>query len=332
MKVMVVGWGPVGRMVGQEIAGRTNLEMAAVVDCDPALAGQTLGEAGQMAADPELRIAGNLQETIDRVKGDVAIVTTTSSLESIWPQIEALVGAGWSVVSSCEELSFPWRSAPAIAERIDRAAQEAGVVVVGTGVNPGFLMDLLPVVLSGLCRRVHRVRVERIQDAARRRIPFQKKIGAGLTLDEFVRRQPADGLGHVGLTESLHHLAQGLGWRLDRTEEEVEPVMAERELHAEGGTVPAGRVAGLEQIGRGFAGGEEKITLVFRAVIGEPAPADTIMLEGEPPLRFVVPGGTPGDAATVAVLLNTALAIGDASPGLRSMTQLPAIGCRQAPV
>lgn len=327
MKLIVIGWGPLGRMVGRAIEAREETQLVGVVDTDPNLAGGP-AYAGAESAGRELIVAESLEKALAAGPADVAVLTTTSSLTSVAPQIEHIVSAGLPVVSSCEELSFPWRNAPELAARLDRQAREAGVAVVGAGINPGFLMDLWPLVLTSVCRRVDSIRVERIQDAAHRRKPFQVKIGAGLSLEGFEARRRSGTLRHVGLAESIHHVAHGLGWRLDDIDEVVQPVVAEQVRESAGVTVAAGQAAGVEQIGRGFIGGMEKIILIFRAAIGEPDPADTIVVEGDPPLRSTIPGGVPGDVSTVAVLLNTAAVIGDAPPGLRTMSELPVIGCR----
>ncbi|MBM3148274.1 MAG: dihydrodipicolinate reductase, partial [Actinobacteria bacterium] len=221
----------------------------------------------------------------------------------------------------------PWATHADAAARIDAVCREYGVACLATGVNPGFLMDFLPGVLTGLCREVRGVTVRRLQDAARRRVPFQQKIGAGLAPAEFERQVATGSLRHVGLPESVHMLAAACGWTLDRVEETIEPVVAEIAVETGHRPIAAGEVAGVEQWCRGFRGpatGEAAVvTLQFRAAVGQADPRDEIEIDGEPPIRSVIPAGVNGDVATCAVVLNAAAVVAVASPGLHTMLDLP---------
>ena len=238
--------------------------------------------------------------------------------------------AGLSIVSTCEELAFPWTTCPETSERIDRLCRDNGVACVGTGVNPGFLMDFLPTVMTAVCQKVERVKVSRIQNASVRRVPFQQKIGAGLTLDQFQDKVSQGTLRHVGLTESMQMIAHRLGWKLDETTESLEPVIAEREI-TEGYTpIAKGQACGVEQIGRAFVNGSEVITLAFRAAVGESESFDRIEITGEPSLVSTIQGGVNGDTATCAIAVNAIRSILESSPGLRTMVDMPAVGYASA--
>jgi len=186
-------------------------------------------------------------------------------------------------------------------------------------------MDTLPVALTAISREVRKLTVLRYQDARPRRLPFQKKIGAGTTPEEFEEKKRSGVLRHVGLTESMHLIAGRMGWRLDRTEDVIEPVIAAREVSSQEIAVKPGMAAGVFQIGRGYVGGEEKIRLEFRACLGEEEVQDTIILEGTPPLRFTAPEGVNGDVATCAILTNSIPVVVAAPPGLRTMADLPLV-------
>jgi 4-hydroxy-tetrahydrodipicolinate reductase len=220
---------------------------------------------------------------------------------------------------------YPWLTSPSLAKEIDVAAQEKGVSVLSTGVNPGFLMDFLPLVMTGVCRDVEKVTVERIQDAQFRRLPFQKKIGAGLTVQEFEERAKAGNLRHVGLTESMHLLASGLGWKLDRTEDIIEPVIASREVATANLTIEPDKALGVNQIGRGYIGDKELITLVFRATIGEPEPRDRVLIQGTPSIDMAIEQGVNGDTATCAIIVNAIPVVIQAPAGLRTMADISPI-------
>src|SRR6185369_11424873 len=224
-----------------------------VIDIDPILKGRDMGEHSGLDKSNVL-----ISDQLDKNNQvDVAILATVSDLPRIGPQILSLVEAGLPVVSTCEELFYPWDSNKEWSDTIDRAAKDRQVAVVGTGVNPGFLMDTLPAMLSAVCNHVERIEVRRYQDAQFRRIPFQRKIGAGLTFEEFDRRKNEGSLRHVGLSESMNFIASQLGWHLDKTEDKIEPVVADRTIQTEALTVVSGQVAGIRQTGRAWINGEE---------------------------------------------------------------------------
>jgi 4-hydroxy-tetrahydrodipicolinate reductase len=317
-----VGLGPLGQKMVKSAVERGSFRIVGAVDVDPAKIGKDLGEF--CGIKPlGVPISGTLDEAIRGQSPRVAVVTTVSSVAAFEPQLVQLAKAKLHVVSTCEELFFPWRRQPELAQRINRICRDNGIACVGTGVNPGFLMDYLPTVLSGLCQNVTGVRVWRIQDASVRRVPFQQKIGAGLTPQEFEAKHQTGTLRHVGLPESVDFIAARLGWRLDRVTESLEPVIAERDVTTGYQPIAKGMARGVFQVGRGFAGNDEVITLTFRAAVGEPESYEEIKIEGEPAFRSRIAGGINGDIATCAVTLNAARSILEVRPGLKTMADLP---------
>ncbi|MBA7568482.1 2,4-diaminopentanoate dehydrogenase [subsurface metagenome] len=300
------------------------MTVVAAVDKDPALAGKDLGQLCSTGA-MGVPVSPSLEQALGQGAADVAVLTTVSDLARIAPQIEEILSLGLPVVTTCEELAFPWESSPKTASRIDSRAKEQGVAVLATGVNPGFLMDTLPIVLSAVCQRIDAVKVSRIQDASTRRVPFQRKIGAGLNLVEFEEKKKQGSLRHVGLTESMQMIASRIGWKLDRTEDLITPVVAKTRIDTGSMSIEAGMAAGVQQIGRGFVDNDEKITLTFRASIGEPSPEDTVELLGTPHIVSTIQGGVHGDVATCAITLNAVGQVLRAEPGLRTMVDLPPV-------
>jgi len=323
IEIVHVGVGPLGQMMVRSAVARGDFHIVAAVDTDPAKTGKDLGEL--CGIEPlGVAVRGSLPEAVGGTSARVAVVTTVSSLAAFEPQIVQLARAKLHVVSTCEELSFPWRTQPELAQRIDRVCRDNGIACVGTGVNPGYLMDFLPTALAGLCQKVTGVRVWRIQDASIRRVPFQQKIGAGLTPAQFEARRKAGTLRHVGLSESMDYIAARLGWKLDRSTESLEPVMAEQTATSGYKPIARGMACGVSQVGRAFVGDNEVITLTFRAAVGEPEPYDEVHIEGEPTFSSRIAGGINGDIATCAVTLNTVRSMTAATPGLRTMADLPA--------
>jgi 4-hydroxy-tetrahydrodipicolinate reductase len=324
-RVIQVGLGAMGRRLTSFLLERSTLQVVGAVDVDPRVVGRDLGEVAELPGRVGVKVAGSVGEALAGTAADAAVLTTVSGLAEVKPQIDDLLRHRLNVISSCEELSFPWQLSPELSAAIDRAAKSAGVSVLGTGVNPGFLMDILPISLTAISRNVKKITVLRYQDARFRRLPFQQKIGAGLTLEQFEQKMTAGTLRHVGLTESMHMIASRMGWALDRTADVISPVIAEREVSSSEITVKPGMTRGVQQIGSGYMGDEERIRLEFRASLGEEDVQDTVIIDGEPAMRFTIPGGVNGDVATCAILTNAIPAVVEAPPGLRTMADIPPV-------
>ena len=324
INIVHLGIGPLGQKMVKYALERGCFKIIGAVDPAPDKAGRDLGEL--CGIEPlGITVSTNLSDAIKSKSAEVALVTTVSSIVSLESQVVELAKAKLHIISTCEELFFPWNTQPEVSRRIDEVCRENGVVCLGTGVNPGYLMDFLPSVLTGVCQKVESVKVWRVQDASIRRIPFQQKIGAGLTPEEFEAKKKSGTLRHVGLTESVDFIANRLGWKLDRNVETLEPVMAERDIDTGYKPISKGMSCGVYQVGRGFVGEREVITLTFRAAVGEPESYEQVQIDGDPPIHSRITDGVNGDIATCAITLNTVRSVLEASPGLKTMGDVPPI-------
>ena len=320
-RVLQVGLGPLGIKIAADLQRRRLGEIVAAID--PALAGRALAELVPGAG--AVRVAASLDDI--SVPVDIAIVATVSDLRACAPTLLALAARGISAVSTCEEMSWPWERHPDVAKELAAAAERHGVRMLGTGVNPGFVMDAFTVAVTTACAAVRRVEIHRIQDASSRRLPFQKKIGATLSADEFAKLAERGAIRHVGLRESVHMVAASLGFAIERVDETIAPVIAETDLTCGLGPIRAGTARGVHQEAHAWAGGREVITLVFRAAIGEPHARDQIIADSDPPIDLVIRGGMHGDISTSAVVLNSMRSLLAAPPGLHTMVTIPLAGC-----
>lgn len=325
IRILHVGLGPLGVKIVTDLHERRLGKVVAAVDTNEAIAGRKLGDVVP-ATKSGVRVAGGF-ERVDFEKVDCAIVTTSSSLVACAPTFRALLERGVAVVSTCEELSWPYLRHAKLARELDALAKKKGGRLLGTGVNPGFLMDAFPVGATAISKSVTRVEVHRYQDASSRRIPFQKKIGVGLQDDEFARQVKAGTLRHVGLGESLHFIAHQLGLRVDRWEEDIEPVRATRNMKSGVGPVKKGTICGVRQEARGWDGKKVVVELKFQASIGLADPHDRVIVEGVPDLDITWRGGVQGDIATSAITLNSVAALRASAPGLHTMATIPLVGC-----
>jgi 2,4-diaminopentanoate dehydrogenase len=322
IKVLHVGLGPIGAAVVRQVAGRKGFRIVGAADIDPLKSGRDLGQVAELGKPLRVKVSADVRKAIKAARPDVVVHCTTSSLKTVLPQIEEILKLKVPIVSTTEELAYPVKSNRRYAKQIDELARKAKVAVLGTGVNPGFVMDALPIMLTGVCESVQKVHVDRIQDARIRRLPFQQKIGSGLTREAFEARVKAGTVRHVGLAESITMIADALGWTLDRITDEIVPKIAAKAVSSQFLNVEAGQVCGLIQDGVGYRNGEPVITLHMEAYLGAPESYDAVQIEGTPPLRMKLAGGVHGDIATASIAVNSIPRVLTATPGLHTMRSL----------
>lgn len=320
------GIGAIGAEVVRQVLSRPEFEIVGAIDSNSAKAGKDLGEVIGMGRRIQVPVSYEAEPLLKDVYADVVLHTTGSSLTEVYPQLLSVVSSEKSVISSCEELAFPWVRFPDISRRLDRRARDTGVRVLGAGINPGFIMDFLPLVLRTLCGDVRSVRVKRVVDVAKRRLGLQRKVGVGLSLEGFQRGANEGVIGHVGLRESLYLISDTLGWPPDDVVETIEPVIAREKHRSEFFYVERGYVVGLRQTAVSMVAGREAIKLDLQLSLGVKDPHDAIEIDGDPPVRLRVEGGVHGDASTAAIMMNCIPAIAHGRfLGLLTMRDMPVI-------
>ena len=326
IKVIQIGFGPLGVQTAKFIAKKSTIKTVAVVDNDPDLYNKNINDFSS-DLDNKICISNSVNEALKNIneKPDVAIITTVSSLKEIYNQINEVVKHNINIISTCEELSYPWKTDPALSKKLNDLCKLNNVACLGTGVNPGFLMDYLPSVLSTVCKEINKIRIYRVQDASFRRIPFQKKIGAGLDLSEFKNKELEGTLRHVGLTESLHLLAKSLNFDIDNVTETLNPVICKSDLNGSI-NIKKGCARGVEQIAYGYLNSEVVIEMQFKAAVGESRSFDRIEVDGIPSFVSEIEGGINGDIATCSIAINSIKIIMKASPGLHTMADIAVPG------
>jgi 4-hydroxy-tetrahydrodipicolinate reductase len=321
--VVVMGLGFIGQEIARAAMSSPEVELIGAVDTQPSLVGRALGDVLGGPA-PRVKVMDSLEKVVGKRKGVVLLHATGSRLPQVMDQILAAVKLGMPVASTCEELAFPYLKYPELAEQLEQAAERAGVAVLGTGVNPGFVLDRLMALAGQVCGPVRRAVATRVVDARTRREALQRKVGAGLTEDEFFELVDSEQLGHVGLVESAALAALGLGLDCDDYEEEVAPVFAEEDISGGAFPVKKGRVAGMFQSVVGLEEGQERVRLELTIAVGADDPKDRIEIDADPKLVLEIPGGVAGDRATANALVNAAPRLTAAEAGLLTVLELPA--------
>jgi hypothetical protein len=322
IRVMHVGLGPIGAAVARQIVARKGLQIVGAVDIDPQKVGRDVADVIESGRTLRVKVTDDIGKTIKACEPDIAVLCTSSSLKAVEPQFLDVLKYSVPIVTTTEEAAYPTARTRAVVKRLDEAARRAKVAVLGTGVNPGFTMDALPIALSAVCERVDRVDVQRVQDARVRRLPFQQKIGAGLTLEEFAKKVNDGSVRHVGFTESIQMIADAMAWKLDRITDEVNAKICAKAVSSEWVSVKSGQVCGIVQQGTGFMKDEAKISLRLEAYLGAPESYESVLIEGSPRVYSKIDGGIHGDIATASMTVNSIPAVLDAAPGFRTMRDM----------
>lgn len=321
--VVVMGLGFIGQEIARAARASPEVTLVGAVDTNPRLAGRKLGE---LLGDPSLdiRVSGDLESARGRHRRAILLHATGSRLPQVMEQLLAAIRTGLSIVSTCEELSFPFLKHPDLAQQLEREAKRAEVCVLGTGVNPGYVLDRLVATGGQVCAQVRHVAAVRVVDARSRREALQRKVGAGLTEEEFMELVEQDQIGHVGLSESAALCALGLGLDCDDFEEEIVPLIAEEDIAGGAFVVRKGKVAGIAQTAVGMADARERVRLELTIAVGAEDPRDHITIDADPRVEILVKGGIAGDRATANVVVNAAPRLTSADAGLLTVLELPA--------
>ena len=325
IKVIQYGLGPIGLGIVEVLLSRPWVQLVGAIDIDKNKVWKDVGELLEPPRKIGVSVTDKAKDVLKRTSPDIVTHATSSYMKNVRPQIIEILEHGASVVSTAEELSYPFVKYPEMAKEIDEKAREKKAVVLGTGVNPGFLLDTLAVALSGVCQKVNSIRAERVVDASRRRLPLQKKIGAGLTPVEFEKKVSEGTIKHVGLPESVGLIALAMGWKVGEIQERISPIIAETAVSSDYIKVAPGSVAGVRQVAKGILAGQELVVLDLRMYLGAPNPHDSILIDGVPPVDMTIRGGVQGDSATPAIVANSLPKITSLQPGLRTMLDLPPI-------
>lgn len=325
IKIISYGIGAVGTFIAKYLLEKEGVEIVGAVDIAKDKVGKDLGEILHMQKNVGIKISENLDLALREKRPNIVIHATSSYLKDTCSQIGSIIRHGVDVVSTCEELSYPYYSEPKLAKELDTLAKKHDVTVLGTGINPGFLMDTLVITLTSVCEKIEKIEATRVMNAATRRMPFQKKIGAGLTVNEFRDSIKSKKItGHVGLEQSIAMISNALAWKLERIEiQPAEPVIATKIVESKDISVNAGEVAGLKQKAKGIMKGKDVIVLDFQAYIGAQEEFDSISIKGIPDVCQRIQPCVHGDIGTVAAIVSAIPRVINAPAGLFTMKDLP---------
>ena len=324
IKVVIFGLGPIGERIANVILKKKGIKIVGAVDVANDKVGRDLGDLLGIGKRLGVTITDDPDSLLSEIKADIAIIATTSYIRTVYPLIVKCANAGLDLVSTCEELAYPWLSEPQLGSQIDGLAKKHGVTVLGTGINPGYFMDTFPLVLTGLCREVKGVEAVRAITTGLRRASFQKKIGTGMSPEEFREKiRKGEITGHVGFRESVALTAAAMGLKLDEIVElPPEPVTADKEVKTTYTTVKPGQMLGYVAVAKGIKDGKDVVVYKLVMHAGVEKGYEEYVIEGTPNIKVRM-SEFLGDWETAHIVVNMIPKVMNARPGLFTMKDLP---------
>ncbi|HPD13096.1 MAG TPA: 2,4-diaminopentanoate dehydrogenase [Bacilli bacterium] len=330
VKVVIWGFGAMGSGMAKMITRKQGFEIIGVCDRFDKLVGQKvsdlIGTTSNLA--PDLIVKKTIEEIIPNVCPDVALLCTDSFTEKAFPKIKWLLEHQVNVITTAEEMAFPWANRPDLAKELDQIAKKNGVSVLGAGINPGLMMDLLVILLTGAMETVDKIEVRRINSLSPYGETVMTEQGVGLSVSEFQKLKEKGLLaGHVGFKESVGMIAHALGWDVESFEQEMLPIITDVDRKSPYGFAPKGHVAGVNMMAHAIISGEEKLTMLhpqqIEPQLGGIQTGDYITLQGKPKIKMAITPEVEGGTGTIAICVNMIPHIINAKPGLKTMLDLP---------
>jgi len=324
VRVIVYGLGSMGSLISKFLLEKEGIDIVGAIDIAKDKVGKDLGDVLGLERKFGIKVLDDVNSLLSKISADVAIHATSSHLKDVYPQIVSLIKHGVSVISTCEELSYPYFSEPKLAKKLNTLAKKYNVTILGTGINPGFLMDTLVITLTAVCHKIEKIEAIRVINAATRRLSFQKKIGAGLSVQEFKEKVKSKQItGNIGLKHSIAMIADALAWELDGISEYIEPIVSNKSVESKEIKIKAGEVAGLRHKAKGTMKNGKMIVLDYQAYIGAEDEYDAVRINGIPNVNEKIQPCVNGDIGTAAIVINSIPKVLNASGGLFTMKDLP---------
>ncbi len=329
IKVIIWGFGAMGRGMAKMLLMKKGVEIVGICDLNPGIVGRNFTDVLEVVSDhPKVFISDQIDLLLEHQQADIVLLCTDSFVKGAFDKIKKVVTHKINVISTAEEMAYPMASEPELAKQIDHLAKAFGVTVLGTGINPGFIMDLLVVALTGTMVDVKHIEAKRVNSLS----PFGPTVmheqGVGITLDEYHHRVAEGELaGHVGFKESVSMISDALGVKLDDFTQQMEPIITTIYRKSPYGEAEAGHLAGINMTGQGLVNGDVFINMIHPQQI-EPElegtqTGDYINLKGTPNIHMAITPEVNGGIGTIAMCVNMIPHVLNAKPGLKTMIDLP---------
>ncbi|MCF7925246.1 MAG: NADP-binding protein [Candidatus Izimaplasma sp.] len=330
IKIVLWGFGAMGRGMAEMLLEKDGVEITGVCDLYPDFVKTSMFDHLEVSNSehPDVIITDDIDSLLDKNRCDLVLLATDSFTKKAFLKMEKILNAGINCISTAEEMAYPKAQEPELADKLDRIAKANGVTLLGTGINPGFIMDLLVVALSGTMKRVDHIEAERVNSLSPFGPAVMEEQGVGITVDTFNQGVKDNTLaGHVGFAESVMMIADALGVKLDGFKQQMKPIITNVDRKSKYGEALKGNVAGVNMTGQGLVNGNIFIDMKHPQQI-EPEcegtkTGDYIRIKGVPEINMAITPEIDGGIGTIAMCVNMIPHVLNARPGLKTMIDLP---------
>ncbi|QWC00396.1 Gfo/Idh/MocA family oxidoreductase [Mycoplasmatota bacterium] len=330
VKVAIWGFGAMGSGMAKMILKKEGFDIVGICDLYDGIVGKSMFDVLKVknTQNHDVTISNDIDKILDEEKPEIVLLATDSFTKGAYPKIKKIVEKGINVISTAEEMAYPLANQPQLTKEMDALAKKHKVSVLGTGVNPGMMMDLLAVCISGVMEDVNDMEISRINSLS----PFGKTVmeeqGVGLSVEEFNKRlQSGDMAGHVGFKESVYMIAHGLGLEVSSFEQSMKPIVTDIDRKSPHGFAAKGDVCGVEMSAKATLSNGKVINMYHPQQI-EPemvgvSTGDYIKIDGKPEINLANVPEVEGGIGTIAIIVNMIPQVLNAKPGLKTMIDLP---------
>lgn len=330
VRVAIWGFGAMGSGMAKMLLNKKGVEIVGVCDMAPHRVGKSVYEVLEVekGSRPEVIIKPEINEVLTEGCCDICLVATDTFTKKVFPKLKTVLEKKINVITTAEEMAYPQAQNPELASEIDKIAKENGVSILGTGINPGLIMDLLVVCLTGCMMDVEHIEAKRVNSLSPFGPAVMEEQGVGVTSQEFENGVKEGTLaGHVGFAESVGMIADAIGWKVEKFEQQMKPIVTSVDRKSPFGFAKAGDVAGVNMTGQGWVEGEVKIDMIHPQQI-EPEmegteTGDYITIKGTPDIHMANKPEVEGGIGTIAMCVNMIPHVINADPGLKTMIDLP---------
>lgn len=328
IKIAIWGFGAMGAGMASMLNKKTGVDVVGVCDLHPDRVGKSVAEVLNINRWSDVIISDDIEAMLDASKADLCLLATDSFTKGAYTKLKMIMEKGINVITTAEEMAYPKAQEPELAKELHEIAKVNGVTVLGTGINPGMIMDLLVVCLTGCMETLEHVEAKRVNSLSPFGVTVMEEQGVGITEAEYHKRVAADEMaGHVGFAESINMIADAVGWKVENFEQQMKPILTSVDRKSPYGFAAAGSLAGINMTGQGYIDGEVKIDMIHPQQI-EPEmegthTGDYITLQGNPPVSMAITPEVDGGIGTIAMCVNMIPHVINANPGLKTMIDLP---------
>lgn len=328
VKVIIWGLGAMGGGIADMLLTKKGIDIVGVADRAQKV-GQSMYDCikTEKGDRPDVTIQA-AEDIIKPGAADIVILCTDSFTKNAFPKLKFIMEQGINAITSAEEMAYPAAQEPELAAELDKIAKENGVSCLGTGINPGHIMDLLVLVMTGCMTNVEHILSKRVNSLSPFGPTVMEEQGIGISVEEFNERK-ANGTmsGHVGFAESIGMMAEGLGLTVDKFSQDMNPIATDVDRKSPYGFAAAGSCAGVAMEADATLSNGMEIRMEHPQQI-EPEQVgiqtgDYVIIKGTPNINMVNSPEVEGGQGTIAMCANMIPQVINAEPGLQTMITLP---------